>query len=69
VPRAGYAVTDGDGTRIGTLTSGTMSPTLGEPIGLGYVEATHAEPGADVAVVVRGDQKAAVVTAPPFLGR
>jgi aminomethyltransferase len=46
-----------------------MSPTLGEPIGLGYVEATHAEPGADVAVVVRGDQKAAVVTAPPFLGR
>jgi aminomethyltransferase len=69
VPRAGYAVTDGDGTRIGTLTSGTMSPTLGEPIGLGYVEATHAEPGTDVAVVVRGDQKAAVVTAPPFLGR
>ena len=69
VPRAGYAVTDGDGTRVGTLTSGTMSPTLGEPIGLGYVEAPHAEPGTDVAVVVRGDQKAAVVTAPPFFGR
>jgi len=69
VPRAGYAVTDGDGTRIGTLTSGTMSPTLGEPIGLGYVEAPHAEPGTDVAVVVRGDQKTAVVTAPPFFGR
>ena len=69
VPRAGYAVTDGDGTRVGTLTSGTMSPTLGEPIGLGYLEATHAEPGTDVAVVVRGDPKQAVITAPPFLDR
>jgi len=69
VPRAGYAVTDGDGTRVGTLTSGTMSPTLGEPIGLGYLEATHAEPGTDVTVVVRGDPKQAVITAPPFLDR
>lgn len=69
VPRAGYAVTDGDGTRIGTLTAGTMSPTLGEPVGLGYLETAHAEPGAEVAVVVRGDPKRGVVTAPPFLDR
>ena len=69
VPRAGYAVTDGDGTRVGTLTSGTMSPTRSEPIGLGYLMETHAEPGTNVAVVVRGEAKRAVVTAPPFLDR
>ena len=69
VPRAGYAVTDGDGTRVGTLTSGTMSPTRSEPIGLGYLMKTHAEPGTEVAVVVRGEAKRAVVTAPPFLDR
>ncbi|GAA0506067.1 aminomethyltransferase [Halorubrum aquaticum] len=69
VPRNGYAVTDGDLTRIGHLTSGTMSPTLGEPIGLGYLHAEHAEPGTEVSVVVRGDEKRAEVVAPPFLDR
>ncbi|OYR58814.1 glycine cleavage system aminomethyltransferase GcvT [Halorubrum halodurans] len=69
VPRNGYAVTDGDLTRIGHLTSGTMSPTLDEPIGLGYLHADHAEPGTEVSVVVRGDEKRAEVVAPPFLDR
>ncbi|MFC5277801.1 glycine cleavage system aminomethyltransferase GcvT [Halorubrum rubrum] len=67
VPRGGYAVTDGDLTRIGHLTSGTMSPTLGEPIGLGYLREEHAEPGTEVSVVVRGDEKRAEVVTPPFL--
>ena len=67
VPRHGYAVTDGDLTRIGHLTSGTMSPTLDEPIGLGYLDREHAEPGTEVSVVVRGEEKRAEVVAPPFL--
>lgn len=53
VPRNGYAVTDGDLTRIGQLTSGTMSPTLDEPIGLGYLHERYVEPGTEVSVVVR----------------
>ncbi|WP_281193508.1 glycine cleavage system aminomethyltransferase GcvT [Halorubrum sp. F4] len=69
VPRSGYAVTDGDLTRIGHLTSGTMSPTLGEPIGLGYLHEEYAEPGTEVSVVVRGDEKRAEVVTPPFLDR
>ncbi|SNR25438.1 glycine cleavage system aminomethyltransferase GcvT [Halorubrum vacuolatum] len=69
VPRGGYAVTDGDLTRIGHLTSGTMSPTLEEPIGLGYLHVDHAVDGAEVAVVVRGDEKRAEVVEPPFLDR
>jgi len=69
VPRGGYAVTDGDLTRIGHLTSGTMSPTLDEPIGLGYLRESHVEPGTEVSVVVRGDEKRAEVVVPPFLDR
>jgi len=69
VPRNGYAVTDGDLTRVGQLTSGTMSPTLDEPIGLGYLHDHYAEPGTEVSVVVRGDEKRAEVVVPPFLDR
>ena len=69
VPRGGYEVTDDEGTRIGHLTSGTMSPTLDEPIGLGYLATEHAEPGTTVRVVVRGDAKRAEVVEPPFLDR
>ena len=69
VPRGGYAVTDGDLTRVGKLTSGTMSPTLDEPIGLGYLHETFADAGTEVSVVVRGDEKRAEVVIPPFLDR
>jgi len=69
VPRHGYAVTDGDLTRVGHLTSGTMSPTLDEPIGLGYLHESYADPGTEVSVVVRGDEKRAEVVIPPFVDR
>ncbi|MDZ5810040.1 glycine cleavage system aminomethyltransferase GcvT [Halorubrum sp. AD140] len=69
VPRGGYAVTDGDLARIGHLTSGTMSPTLGQPIGLGYLRESHAEAGTEVSVVIRGDEKRAEVVIPPFVDR
>lgn len=67
IPRAGYAVTDGAGDTIGEVTSGTMSPTLGEAIALAYVEAGHVEVGSDVAVLVRGAEKKARIVTPPFL--
>ncbi|MFC5367440.1 glycine cleavage system aminomethyltransferase GcvT [Salinirubrum litoreum] len=67
VPRTGYDVTDEDGHVVGTVTSGTMSPTLNEPIALGYLPADHADPGTRVRVVVRGQQKRAKVVTPPFL--
>jgi len=66
VPRHGYAITDPDGTEIGHVTSGTMSPTLGEPIGLGYVQTAYSEPGTDVRVVIRDDPKTAKIRETPF---
>ncbi|WP_251342774.1 glycine cleavage system aminomethyltransferase GcvT [Haloplanus halophilus] len=67
VPRHGYEVVDADGERLGHLTSGTMSPTLGEPIGLGYLSADEAPPGTRVRVLVRGEPKQANVVTPPFI--
>ncbi|WP_331233731.1 glycine cleavage system aminomethyltransferase GcvT [Natronorarus salvus] len=66
IPRHGYPVVR-DGERVGEVTSGTMSPTLGEPIGLGYVRCELAEPGTQVAVEIRGEEKRARVESPRFV--
>ncbi|MFT4921286.1 MAG: aminomethyltransferase [Haloarculaceae archaeon] len=67
VPRHGYGVTDPDGNRIGHVTSGTMSPTLGEPIALAYLPASYADPGESVRVIIRDEPKKARTTTTPFL--
>lgn len=67
IPRHGYDITDGSGRTIGSVTSGTMSPTLGEPIGLGYVETAFAETGSEVAITVRDAERKARIVTPPFL--
>ena len=67
VPRHGYDVTDTDNIVIGEVTSGTMSPTLNEPIALGYVPTKYADPGKVVRVMVRGQSKKAKVAATPFI--
>ena len=69
VARHGYDVTDEDGHVVGHVTSGTMSPTLGEPIALGYLPTEYADPGTRVDVVVRGRAKRAKVTETPFLNQ
>lgn len=66
IPRHGYSI-NRDGERIGLVTSGTMSPTLGEPIGLGYVPTGLADPGTEVTVSIRGDEKMARIESPRFL--
>ena len=67
VPRHGYEVQNTDGERIGHLTSGTMSPTLGEPIGLGYLPAEYAGEERSVRVLIRDEPKKAHTTTPGFL--
>ncbi|AXR82424.1 glycine cleavage system aminomethyltransferase GcvT [Natrarchaeobaculum sulfurireducens] len=67
VPRHGYDITNTDGRVIGTVTSGTMSPTLDQSIGLGYVPVEYADPGTTLQVVVRGRSKKARVETTPFI--
>jgi len=66
VARHGHEISV-DGEAVGEVTSGTMSPTLGEPIALGYVPVAHADPGTELSVVVRGEPKSARVVNLPFL--
>ena len=64
-PRAGYAVVS-EGAEVGTLTSGTLSPTLGEGIALAYVPAALAKAGTELGVRIRGRDFGARVERPPF---
>ena len=65
IARHGYPIVV-DGDPVGTVTSGTMSPTLGDAIGLGYVPEAHADPGTELGIVVRNDTKRATVEGLPF---
>lgn len=68
--RAGYAVCDANGANtVGTVTSGALSPTLGYPIALAYVDVALTEPGTELTVDVRGRKEPFVVTSTPFYRR
>ncbi|MCX6502629.1 MAG: glycine cleavage system protein T [Microbacterium sp.] len=66
--RAGYAVYDGD-TRVGEITSGALSPTLGHPIAMAYVSPDASASGTVLQIDVRGTRIPATVTPLPFYRR
>ncbi len=65
-PRQGYPIR-ASGTSVGTVTSGTFSPTLDRGIGLGYVPPALSEPGKRIAISVRNREVPATVVALPFV--
>ncbi|MEU4567133.1 glycine cleavage system aminomethyltransferase GcvT [Micromonospora sp. NPDC023956] len=67
IPRAGMAVHLGDAT-VGTVTSGTFSPTLKQGVALALLD-TAANPadGDEVEIDVRGRRARMRVTRPPFV--
>ena len=66
IPRHGYGLLDADGNPIGTVTSGTMSPTRKIGIGMGYVKPAYSKPGTEIYLDMRGRKLKAVVVKPPF---
>ena len=66
IPRAGYEITDTDGNNIGKVTSGSISPSLGYGIGLGYVQKPHTKSDSEVLISVRNKKLKAKVVKPPF---
>lgn len=58
-----------NGAVVGTVTSGTFSPSLQYGIGLGYVEQSLATPGATICVDVRGKDISASIVELPFIRR
>ena len=66
IPRQGYPIVDADGNELGTVTSGTMSPSLSKGIGLGYVNRPHTKSGTEIFIQVRKKQIPATVVKLPF---
>ncbi|GAA4969066.1 glycine cleavage system aminomethyltransferase GcvT [Algibacter aquimarinus] len=66
IPRHGYDIVDGNGNKIGTVTSGTMSPSMGKGIGLGYVPAVFADLNSKINIQIRKKAIPATVVKLPF---
>lgn len=66
IPRQGYDIVDGNGHKIGEVTSGTMSPSLKKGIGLGYVPTIFTEVGSQVHIQIRKNAIPATVVKLPF---
>lgn len=64
-PRHGYPVFH-DGAASGVVCSGTMSPTLGIPIGTCYLPAAAAKEGTTFEIEIRGKRVPATVVKMPF---
>jgi aminomethyltransferase len=73
--RAGYPVfatadkTAGADDAVGTITSGALSPTLGFPIAMAYVDAEYSAVGTPLFLDVRGTRIPASVVSLPFYKR
>lgn len=66
IPRHGYKVFSFDNKEIGDVTSGTLSPSLGENIGIAYVQKDFADEGTEINIQVRQKMIKAEVVKTPF---
>ena len=66
IPRHGYDIVDGNGNKIGNVTSGTMSPSLQKGIGLGYVPRIFAKSGTQIFIQIRKKAIPATIIKLPF---
>ena len=58
---------DGNGKRIGEVTSGLLGPTIDKPVAMAYVDAAFSALGTQVVAIVRGKPVPMVVSAMPFV--
>ncbi|HET7355915.1 MAG TPA: glycine cleavage system aminomethyltransferase GcvT [Nocardioidaceae bacterium] len=66
IPRPGMGVAAGSGAALGSVTSGTFSPTLRKGVGLALLDRSVSDED-EVYVDVRGRREAFTVTKPPFV--
>ncbi|MCC7401498.1 MAG: glycine cleavage system aminomethyltransferase GcvT [Chitinophagaceae bacterium] len=66
IPRHGYEIKDHSGVKIGYVTSGTQSPSLGKAIGMGYVEVKNSLLDSEIFISVRDKLLKAKVVKLPF---
>lgn len=66
IPRHHYPIEDQAGNTIGFVTSGTQSPSIDIPIGMGYVATAFSAIDTEIFIVVGGKKLAATVVRTPF---
>jgi aminomethyltransferase len=66
IPRHGYEIKNEEGETIGTVTSGTQSPTLQKPVALGYIDINYAKIDTPVFIKIRNKLLASKVVKVPF---
>ncbi|CAH8285696.1 aminomethyltransferase [Mariniflexile fucanivorans] len=66
IPRHDYDIVDSNGNKIGIVTSGTMAPSLGKGIGLGYVPTVFTEVGSKIYIQIRKNAVPATIVKLPF---
>jgi aminomethyltransferase len=67
--RQGAAILDFDSRTIGTVTSGSHSPTLNRPIAMGFLDSAVAVDGQSVDVDIRGSRVSGKLVSLPFYKR
>ena len=69
IPRHGYDILNSDHEKIGRVTSGSMSPSLGVGIGMGYVDSRYRKEGSELFIPIRNRElKARIVKFPIYKG-
>ncbi len=66
IPRHDYPIVNVTGDTIGIVTSGTMSPSLKEAVGMGYVTVENSKIGSEIYIQVRNKNLKAEVVKLPF---
>lgn len=66
IPRHDYLILDEAGKNIGVVTSGTQSPSLQKPIGMGYVIPALSADGSEIFISIRDKKVKARVVKTPF---
>jgi len=66
IPRKDYPIADASENIVGHVTSGTMSPSLKQAIGMGYVPAELATEGTEIKIAVRNKFLNARIVKTPF---
>jgi aminomethyltransferase len=66
IPRHDYEIVDANGNKIGVVTSGTQSPSLNIPIGMGYVKTEFSKVDSEIYILIRDKKIKAKVVSMPF---
>ncbi len=67
IPRSAYEILNENEDVIGIVTSGSMAPSIGVGIGMGYVRSDSAAIGNNILIAIRKRKLKAKIVKPPFL--